>query len=110
MTTAIHWHGRMSTVLGIAALIVWQLLRRRGANADVRRAMTAVCLLLAGQGIVGFAQYELELPPELVWVHVLMASSTWLSLLWATAAAGSLTPQPAPEPRPVEAAPERVSV
>ncbi|HEU4656031.1 MAG TPA: COX15/CtaA family protein [Capillimicrobium sp.] len=95
MNDLIHWHGRMSTILGVSAVAVWFLLRHRGANALVRRAMTAVCLLLAAQGVVGFAQYELELPPELVWLHVLLATLTWLSLLWAVAAAGSLAPAPA---------------
>jgi cytochrome c oxidase assembly protein subunit 15 len=104
MNTVIHWHGRMSTLLGVSAVLVWLLLRRRDANAEVRRALTAVCLLLAAQGVIGFAQYELELPPELVWVHVTAATFTWLSLVWATAAAGSLAPVGA-RPEPGEAQP-----
>lgn len=96
MTHLIHWHGRMSTALGIGCVLVWLLLRRRGANAAVRRAMTVVCLLMAAQGIVGFAQYELQLPPELVWLHVTLATSTWVALLYAVAAAGSLAPARAP--------------
>ncbi|HEY8582130.1 MAG TPA: COX15/CtaA family protein [Capillimicrobium sp.] len=115
MDDLIHWHGRMSTVLGVAAVGIWFLLRARGANAEVRRAMTVVCLLLAAQGVVGFAQYELALPPEIVWVHVCLATFTWLALLWAVAAAGSLArpgagaePQRTvssadPEPEPVRA-------
>jgi cytochrome c oxidase assembly protein subunit 15 len=97
MVDVIHWHGRMSTVLGVGAVLVWLLLRLRGAGRGVRRAMTAVCLLLAAQGVVGLVQYELKLPPELVWVHVTLASLTWISLLWATAAAGTLAPAPARE-------------
>ena len=31
----------------------------------------------------------MELPAEIVWIHVVLAALTWLALLWATAAAGS---------------------
>lgn len=92
MVDVIHWHGRMSTLLGLSAVAVWLLLRRRGANEQVRRAITAVCLLVAAQGIVGGVQYELGLPEAIVWVHVGLASLTWLCLVWATAAAGTLAP------------------
>jgi heme a synthase len=86
---AIHQHARIATVLGVAAVAVWFLLRRRGADPEVRRAMTVACVLLAAQGVVGGIQYQLELPAELVWIHVALAASLWLALLWATAAAGT---------------------
>ena len=89
---AIHQHGRIASVLGVAAVTVWLLLRWRGADADVRRPVTAACLLLAAQGAVGAIQYQLELPAEIVWVHVVLAACLWLALLWATAAAGRLAP------------------
>jgi heme a synthase len=93
---AIHQHGRIATVLGVGAVAVWLLLRRRDAGADVRRAVTVVCVLLAAQGTVGGIQYALELPAEVVWVHVALAATTWLALLWAVMAAGRLAPERAP--------------
>jgi len=87
---AIHQHGRIATVLGVAAVGVWLLLRRRTAGSEVRRALSVTCLLLAAQGVVGGIQYQLELPAELVWVHVALAASLWLALLWAVAAAGRI--------------------
>jgi cytochrome c oxidase assembly protein subunit 15 len=57
--------------------------------------MTAACVLLAAQGAVGGIQYQLKLPAEIVWVHVALAASLWLALLWATAAAGRLAPRTA---------------
>lgn len=84
---AIHWHGRFSTFLGLCAVATWFLARRAGAPL---RWLTVVCLLMATQGVVGFAQYELELPAELVWVHVVAATATWLALLAAANAAGAL--------------------
>jgi heme a synthase len=84
----IEQHARLATLLGIAAVAVWMLARRRGASADQRRSLTALCVLLAAQGVVGGAQYALELPAEIVWIHVLLAALTWLAILWAVAATG----------------------
>jgi cytochrome c oxidase assembly protein subunit 15 len=44
------------------------------------------------QGIVGLDQYKTHLPTELVWVHVSLASLTWLAVLWTACAAGRLQP------------------
>src|SRR5204863_793569 len=101
-------HARIALALGLATAGVWWLLRRRGADAAIRRSLTIVLGLLAAQGAVGAIQYALHLPAEIVWVHVSVASVTWLSLLWATAQAGRLAPRsaPAPEPpRPVAVSP-----
>jgi cytochrome c oxidase assembly protein subunit 15 len=89
---AIQQHGRIATLLGVAAVAVWLLLRRRGADPEARSAMTAACVLLAVQGAVGFLQYRLELPAELVWLHVALAACLWIALLWAVAATGRLVP------------------
>jgi cytochrome c oxidase assembly protein subunit 15 len=85
---AIHQHGALATLLGLAAVGTWFLARKRDADASTRSALTAVCVLLACQGFIGSAQYALELPAEIVWIHVVMAACTWLALLWATAAVG----------------------
>jgi heme a synthase len=84
----VEQHARLATVLGIAAVALWFLARRRGAPAQQRRALTVLCLLLAAQGVVGGLQYALELPAEIVWVHVVLAATTWLSILWVFAATG----------------------
>ncbi|HWT21929.1 MAG TPA: COX15/CtaA family protein [Solirubrobacteraceae bacterium] len=95
---AIHQHGRIATVLGVAAVAVWLLLRRRGADPELRRAMTVACVLLGVQGAVGGIQFMLELPAEIVWIHVALAACTWLALLWAVMAAGRLAPERVPAP------------
>jgi cytochrome c oxidase assembly protein subunit 15 len=92
---AIHQHARIAAAMGVAAVLVWLLLRRRDADPLVRRAITALLALLALQGAVGGVQYALELPAEIVWVHVTLAALTWVSLLWSTAAAGRLAVSPA---------------
>jgi heme a synthase len=50
-------------------------------------------VLLAAQGLVGSVQYELHLPTDMVWVHVALATVTWLVILWAWAAEGTLAPR-----------------
>jgi heme A synthase len=52
--------------------------------------------LLALQGIIGGVQWALELPSELVWLHVAVATVTWLAMLWTVATAGRLEPRGAP--------------
>src|SRR3954451_11226001 len=93
MTWVIHWHGRFSTLLGLSALATWFYARGRATPA-LRTALTALCLLLATQGVIGGVQYELGLPAELVWVHVVLATCTWLAVCFTVAAAGRLAPAP----------------
>jgi cytochrome c oxidase assembly protein subunit 15 len=38
-------------------------------------------------------QYELHLPSDIVWVHVSLATISWLAVLWTVAAAGRLVPR-----------------
>jgi cytochrome c oxidase assembly protein subunit 15 len=100
---AIHSHASIATVLGLAVVGVYLLLRLRGAPADVMRPLTVAAVLLAAQGTVGAIQYALEVPAEIVWVHVGLAALTWLALLWSTAAAGRPAPASAPLPAAVRA-------
>lgn len=94
----IHWHGRTGTLLGIASVVAWYLARKHGASRPLMRALTILCLLVASQGVVGFAQYELDLPAGLVWIHIVIASAAWVALLFAVAAAGRLVPAEASAP------------
>jgi cytochrome c oxidase assembly protein subunit 15 len=102
---AIHQHGAIATVLGIALVGVFFLLRRRSAPEDILTPVGTAAVLLAIQGLVGAVQYALEVPAEIVWVHVGLATLTWLTLLWATAAAG----RPAPASMPLPAASEEAA-
>ena len=97
MDFVIHRHGEIAFVFGLAALAVWWLARSRGAaDPTLRRALTALCVLIALQGAVGLDQYETHLPSELVWVHVGLASLTWIATVWAVCAAGPAVPAVAP--------------
>ncbi len=86
-------HAVLATVFGIATIAVWLLLRRPGGDNRAVRPLTAVIGLLALQGVVGGVQWALKLPSEIVWVHVALATVTWLAMLWTVATAGRLEPR-----------------
>lgn len=88
LKTLIQWHGHAAEVLGAAAVALWFLARARGASATLMRALTAVCVLIAIQGVLGLIQYHNALPAEIVWVHASLAAVLWIALVWSALAAG----------------------
>jgi cytochrome c oxidase assembly protein subunit 15 len=100
MDFVIHRHGEIALVFGLAALGVWWLAHRHDADLLVRRSAAATCALIALQGIVGLDQYKTHLPTELVWIHVSLASLTWLAVLWTACATGRLQPRVVPSGDP----------
>ena len=92
----VEQHARLATVLGLLAVAVWVLARRRGATGEQLKPLTGVCVLLAVQGAIGVVQYRLELPAEMVWVHVVLAALTWVAILMSVAAAGKPAPRGVP--------------
>jgi cytochrome c oxidase assembly protein subunit 15 len=96
-TGTLEWmvqrHSAIAAVFGLAAIAVWLLLRRPGGDSRALRPLTAVIGLLGLQGAVGGLQWALELPSEIVWLHVALATLTWLAMLWTVATAGRLEPQ-----------------
>ena len=86
-------HAVLAAIYGFAAIGVWFYLRRPGGDRRALKPLTLVLILLAVQGVVGYIQWELELPPAIVWVHVGLATCNWLAMLWTIAAAGRLEPR-----------------
>jgi heme a synthase len=86
-------HAAIAAVYGLAAVAVWFLLRRPRADGRAVKPLTLVIGLLALQGAIGGIQWALELPAEIVWVHVAVATANWLAMLWAVATAGRLEPR-----------------
>jgi len=96
-TGTLEWvvqrHAVIATVYGLAAIGIWFLLRRPGGDRRALKPLTVVIGLLALQGAIGGIQWWLELPGELVWVHVAVATANWLAMLWTVASAGRLEPR-----------------
>jgi cytochrome c oxidase assembly protein subunit 15 len=86
-------HAVLATLYGLSSIAVWFLLRRPGGDRRAVRPLTVVLGLLALQGLVGGVQWALELPGEIVWVHVALATLNWLAMLWTVASAGRLEPR-----------------
>jgi cytochrome c oxidase assembly protein subunit 15 len=95
-TGTLEWvvqrHAAVAALFGAAAVGVFLLLRREGGEQRALRPLTVVIALLGLQGVVGGIQWALELPAEIVWVHVALATATWLATLWTVASAGRLEP------------------
>jgi cytochrome c oxidase assembly protein subunit 15 len=97
LTWIVHRHATIAALFGVAVIAVWLLARRRRADRAIE-PLTVLGVLMAAQGLVGSVQYELHLPSDIVWVHVGLATATWLALLWALAGAGTLVPRRAAVP------------
>jgi heme a synthase len=93
----LHWvvdrHGAIAAAFGIALVAVWLLLRRNGGERRALKPLGVTIGLVALQGALGIVQYKAKLPAELVWLHVALATLTWLSVLWTVASAGRLEPR-----------------
>jgi cytochrome c oxidase assembly protein subunit 15 len=98
-STTANWlidrHGTLAAALGVLAVATWWLARRRGADAGLRKRLTRICLLLAVQGVIGIVQFQLDLPSEIVWVHVALATLTWVGIVLASMQVG--VPSRAPD-------------
>jgi cytochrome c oxidase assembly protein subunit 15 len=96
-TGTLEWvvqrHAAIAAIYGVAAIAVWLLLRRPGADRRALTPLTLVIGLLGLQGAIGGVQWALELPPGIVWVHIAIATGNWLAMLWTVAAAGRLEPR-----------------
>ena len=57
------------------------LLYALGAAAAVRRAAVVLLGVELAQGVIGYTQYFLHVPPLLVGVHMLGACLVWLAAL-----------------------------
>jgi cytochrome c oxidase assembly protein subunit 15 len=103
----INRHGLLAALLGVLGVATWWLARQRGANRELRTRLTRICVLLALQGVVGIVQFQLNLPAEIVWVHVALATLTWVGIVLAAMEVGlpSHSPSALPALSPPAAAP-----
>jgi cytochrome c oxidase assembly protein subunit 15 len=96
LSWTVHQHATIAALFGVAVIAVWLFQRRRGASQQALEPLTVLGVLMAAQGLVGSVQYELRLPAEMVWVHVGLATFTWLALLWSVASAGRVVARELP--------------
>ncbi len=78
--TRIHAEIVLATAILLVALL-W-VLWRGDAPARVQNAGRVVLAVMLVQGVVGYTQFFTHLPPVLVGIHVLGASTVWAAVLW----------------------------
>lgn len=86
-------HAAIATVFGLAAIATVFILRRPGGDDRAVKPLLVVIGLLALQAVIGGVQWLLELPAGLVWIHIAVATLSWVAMLWAVATAGQLNPR-----------------
>lgn len=85
---AVNQHATVGVVFGIVLIATWLAKMRRRGTVDIADPLTALGVLVAGQGLLGSVQYELKLPAGMVWLHVGLATAIWIVALWAWADIG----------------------
>lgn len=90
---AVERHAAIAAIFGIAAIGTILLLRRDGGDRRAVKPLLVVIGMLGLQGLVGGVQWWLELPAGIVWVHIVLATLTWVAMLWTVASAGRLRPR-----------------
>jgi cytochrome c oxidase assembly protein subunit 15 len=96
---AVHAHGHIAAALGVLALASWLYLQMSNRPTGVFIPLTVTTVLLGIQGLIGHIQWDDHLPAGLVFVHVALACTTWVALLWTVAAAGARVPARQPKTR-----------
>ena len=86
-------HAAIAVIFMLSVLAVIALLKRPGGASQAVKPLSVLAGLLILQAIVGVTQYRTGVPAELVWVHVLLATLTWLAMLWSVGRAGRLNPR-----------------
>jgi heme a synthase len=94
---AVNQHATIAAAFGVLTILVWMLKRKRVGQLDPLEPLTVMGVLIAAQGLIGAVQYELKLPGQMVWVHVVMATLTWVVTLWAVATEGCLVKRNPPD-------------
>lgn len=87
---AIEQHATIAFVFGIATVLVWMLKRVRTGRIELYDPLALVAILTASQGMLGALQWSLKLPAQLVWLHVVLATFTWVGVLRAIAIEGCM--------------------
>ena len=104
LKTVIHLHGHMAAALGFLSVALWLAAWWRGAGRELRAGLTALCVGVALQGVIGLVQYHNALPAGVVWVHASLGALLWLSLMWCWLGAGRPAPERAVAAQRAEAA------
>ncbi len=91
--TRIHAEVVLATA-GLLVGVLW-VLWRTDAPAHAQNAGRALLAVMVAQGMIGYTQFFSHLPPVLVGIHVLGASTVWAAVLWFHHGLSDHRPEPA---------------
>ena len=85
-------HGVIAALFGLAAVAVWFLLRRPGAEQRAVRPVTVLCCCSRRRACSGSSSTSSNCPPASSGCTS-CSRRTWLTTLWAVGSAGRLAPR-----------------
>ncbi|MDB1088490.1 COX15/CtaA family protein [Streptomyces sp. ACA25] len=112
-------HAALAWMAVLGTLAVWALLRLVDAPRGPRARTRDLFLLLMSQGVIGYAQYFLQVPEVLVGLHMLGSVLVWVAMVRLLLSLRGRGPVPGTEdtgppagadPEPAAGRPDRASL
>jgi cytochrome c oxidase assembly protein subunit 15 len=75
-------HAEIVLAAGVVLLVLLWVLWKSDAPARIQGSGRALLAVMVVQGMIGYTQFFSHLPPVLVGLHVLGASTVWSAVLW----------------------------
>ncbi|HEY7915642.1 MAG TPA: COX15/CtaA family protein [Acidimicrobiales bacterium] len=75
-------HAEIVLAAGVVLLVLLWVLWKSDAPARIQGSGRALLAVMVVQGMIGYTQFFSHLPPVLVGLHVLGASTVWAAVLW----------------------------
>lgn len=85
-------HAAAAVIFALSVVAVIFIVRRSGGDRRAQKPLLVILGLVCFQIALGITQWQLHLPAWMVWVHVATATVLWVSVLWAVAKSGQITP------------------
>ncbi len=93
-------HAASAVLFALSVLTVIYILRRPGGDQRAVKPLKVSLGMILLQIAIGITQWQLHLPASIVWVHVALATLTWVAILWSVATAGQLEKREQASPTP----------
>ena len=95
-------HAELVVAAGAVLLVLLWVLWRSDASARIQGSGRALLAVMVVQGMIGYTQFFSHLPPVLVGLHVLGASTVWAAVLWFHHGLSDHLPEPTGDAQPGE--------
>ena len=93
-------HSEIVLAAGAVLLVLLWVLWKSDAPARIQGSGRVLLAVMVVQGVIGYTQFFSHLPPVLVGLHVLGASTVWAAVLWFHHGLSDHLPETTEEARP----------